>query len=181
MLVLVVNGKYPDFNKNNNLSPLSWDNSIVSYSVVSSFGAYLMRNYGGAELLHNMVDNNLINKEALMYAVHKHANGASKTFDDLIHDWGVAVLLSKRDDIPLDSGVVYNKGDFISSEYNSIHYELGSINFFNYNPTPKAATQMGKIAPNANFYYKVGEQIKGNINLDISNIKGLKASIVVVK
>ena len=53
-----------------------------------------------------------------MYATHQHSNGTSKTFDDLIHEWGVAVLLSKRDDIAKDSGYLYNAGDYISSEHN---------------------------------------------------------------
>lgn len=175
------NGRYSLFNKNNRLSPLSWDNTLENYSTVSSFGAYLMRNYGGAEFLHNIVDNKLINEEALMYAVHQNANGEDKTFDDLIHEWGVAVLLSKRDDIPQDSGFLYNAGDFIDSEYDRINYSLGSINFFNYNPLPTIESKMGKVAPKSNFYYKVGENLKGNVNLDISDTTGLNVSVVVVK
>ena len=175
------NGRYPLFNNNNTLSPLSWDNSLENYSTVSSFGAYLLRNYGGAEVLHHIVNNNLINEEALMYAVHKHANGKSKTFDDLIHDWGVAVLLSKRDDISSDSGLLYNTGDFMVSEYNNVHYNLGSINFFNYNHTPVIHTTMGQVSPKANYYYKVGENLKGDINVDISDITGLNVSVVIVK
>jgi len=176
-----INGRYPLFNKNNTLSPISWDNTLENYSTVSSFGAYLLRNYGGANVLHNIVNNNLINEEALMYAVHKHANGKSKTFDDLIHEWGVSVLLSKRDDISHESRYLYNTGDFISSEHNGIYYNLGSINFFNYNPTPTIHTTMGKVAPKSNYYYKVGENLKGDIHVDILGTTGLNVSVVVVK
>ena len=175
------NGRYPLFNKNNKLSPISWDNSLENYSTVSSFGAYLMRNYGGAELLHNIVDNDLINKEALIYAIHKNINGKSKTFDDLIHEWGVAVLLSKRDDIVSDSGELYNAGDFISSDFSGIHYDLGSINFFNYSITPALATTMSQIAPHSNYYYKVGENLKGDVDVEILGTRGLNVSVVVVK
>ncbi len=175
------NGRYPLFNINNRLSPKSWDNTLANYSTVSSFGAYLMRNYGGAELLHNIVNNNLLNEEALMYAVHKDANGKSKTFDDLIHEWGVAVLLSKRDDISVDSGKLYNAGDYISSNFNGINYNLGSINFFNYSSKPTLATTMGQVSPKSNYYYKVGENLKGDIDVDISDTAGLNISVVVVK
>jgi len=175
------NGRYPLFNQNNSLSPTSWDNSLANYSTVSSFGAYLLRNYGGAKLLHNVVDNNLINEEALMYAVHQHVNGKSKTFDDLIHEWGVAVLLSKRDDVSIDSGVLYNAGDFISSDFNGVHYDLGSINFFNYNIAPVLSANMGQVSPQSNYYYKVGENLKGTIDLDILNSRSLNVSVVVVK
>jgi hypothetical protein len=175
------NGRYPIFNENNTLSINSWDNILANYSTVSSFGAYLLRNYGGAELLHNIVETNLLNEEALMYAVHQHVNGKLKTFDDLIHEWGIAVLLSKRDDISSDGGELYNAGDYISSDYNGIHYNLGSINFFNYSKTPTLQTSMGQIVPNGNYYYKVGENLTGDIDVEVSDIDGLNVSIVVVK
>jgi hypothetical protein len=175
------NGRYPLFNENNTISLKAWDNSLENYSTVSSFGAYLLRNYGGAKLLHNIVNSNYINEEALMDAIHQHANGKSKTFDDLIHEWGVAVLLSKRDDISTDAGVLYNAGDYISSDFNGIHYDLGSINFFNYKTQPLLATSMGKISSHSNYYYKVGENLKGDIDVDISGTTGLNVSVVVVK
>jgi hypothetical protein len=175
------NGRYPLFNKNNQLSPLSWDNQLANYSTVSSFGAYLLRNYGGAELLHDIVYNNYLNEDALMYAVHQNVNGKFKTFDDLIHEWGVAVLLSKRDDIASDSGELYNAGDFISSDYNNIHYPLGSVNFFNYRSLPTLSTTMGQVAPKSNYYYKVGEKLKGDIDVEILDTAGLNVSVVVVK
>jgi len=176
-----INGRYPLFNTNNTLSMASWDNTLEDYSKVSSFGTYLLRNYGGAELLHDIVHSKFINEEALMDAVGKHSNGKSKTFDDLIHEWGVAVLLSKRDDILGDSGYIYNAGDYISSEHNGINYSLGSINFFNYTPAPFIHTSMEKIAPKSNYYYKVGENLRGDINLNILDTTGLNVSVVVVK
>ncbi len=175
------NGRYPLFNQNNRLSPESWDNTLENYSTVSSFGAYLMRNYGGAKLLHDIVYSEFINEEALMDAVHKDANGKSKTFNDLIHEWGVAVLLSKRDDISVDGGKLYNSGDYISSSFNNIQYDLGSINFFNYNPVPFIYTTMGQVSPKSNYYYKVGENLKGDIDVNISQTTGLNVSVVVVK
>lgn len=175
------NGRYPLFNKNNTLTLASWDNSLEDYSKVSSFGAYLQRNYGGAQLLHDIVHSEFINKKALMDAVGKHSNGKEKTFDNLIHEWGVAVLLSKRDDIAKDSGYLYNAGDYISSEHNGITYNLGSINFFNYNPTPIIESSMGEVKPKSNYYYKVGENLQGDIDLDILETTGLNVSVVVVK
>lgn len=176
-----LNGPFPLFNKNNSMSIESWDNSLEDYAQVSSFGAYLLRNYGGPKVLHDMVHNAYTDKRAIEYAVHQNVNGASKTFDDLIHDWGVAVLMSKRDDLALDSGLLYNTGDYISTQYNGIDYDLGSINFFNYSPTPSIHTSMGTVNPKGNYFYKVGENLNGDVIINLGDTTNLTTSVVVVK
>ena len=40
---------------------------------------------------------------------------------------------------------------------------------------------MGEIAPKSNYYYKVGENLKGDIDLDIKATAGFNVSVVVVK
>jgi hypothetical protein len=176
-----LNGRYPLFNKNPNLSLTTWDNTLADYSKVSSFGAYILRNYGGAKLLHDIVDNSLTDKEALMYAVHLHPEGKDKSFDDLIHDWGIAILLSQRDDLLSESGYLYNQGDFLLSEYNGINYNLGSINFFNYTPNPLTHSSMGLISPQSNYFYNVGNKLTGDVDLNITGILGLNVSVIITK
>ncbi|MBU1669083.1 hypothetical protein KKC13_11745 [bacterium] len=176
-----LNGQFPLFNSNNSMIINSWDNSLADYSKVSSFGAYLLRNYGGGKVLHDMVHNIYTDERAIEYAVHQHENGASKTFDDLIHDWGVAVLMSKRDDLALDSGFLYNAGDYISTQYNGVNYDLGSINFFNYNPSPTIHSSMGTVSAKGSYFYKVGENLTGDVVIDIGDTSNLTASVVVVK
>lgn len=40
---------------------------------------------------------------------------------------------------------------------------------------------MGQVAPKSNYYYKVGEKLKGDVNIDISKTAGLNVSVVVEK
>lgn len=176
-----LNGPYPLFNSNNSMVLDSWDNSLADYAKVSSFGAYLLRNYGGAKLLHDIVHNAYTDKRAIVYAVHQHPNGASKTFDDLVHDWGIAVLMSKYDNLASDSGFLFNTGDYISTQYNGINYDLGSINFFNYNPSPTIHSSRGTVNAQGNYFYKVGENLTGDVEVNIGDTTNLTTSVVVVK
>ena len=159
------NGRYPLFNENNTLSLTSWNNQLEDYSKVNAFGTYLIRNYGGAELLHDIMHNTYADKQAIVDAVNKSADGLGKTFDNLLSEWGTAVLLSDNDnliDVPF-----YNTGDFTYSTYNSTTYEMGSINFFNYNPLPTIYTTAGRVSAQGNYYYKVGNNLTGDITINL--------------
>ncbi|CAA6802276.1 MAG: Unknown protein [uncultured Campylobacterales bacterium] len=123
-----IDGRIPVFNKFSQDSLTVWGNSYIDYSTVYSFGSFLLRNYGGASLLHTMMQNNLTDEQIVTASL-----GNSKTLEQLIQDWQTSVVLSKHTNAP--SGYIYNTGDWINSTYNGVTYKLGSINFFNYNPT----------------------------------------------
>ena len=176
-----INGRYPLFNESNGKSLTSWTGSLEDYSKVSAFGAYLLRNYGGAQLLHDIVNNKFTDEQAILDAVHKHAKGEGKSFDDLIHDWGIAVLLSNKEDLEEESIYVYNRGDFTLTEYNGVVYNLGAINFFNYDSSPQMASSMGEVRSKANYYYQVGEGLTGTVELTLEDISNLNVSVVIVK
>jgi len=170
-------GRYPDFNKYNTLSLTSWDGTLADYSKVNAFGAYLVRNYG-VGILHDIVQSKYVHEDAVEYAIQKTPEGENKTFDDLLREWGVAVILSSIEspnNLP-----TYNTGDFIESSYNNITYDLGSINFFNYSPQPKFYTTAGKVKPQGNYYYKVGENLKGIIDLNIT-LNGTTEATLIAK
>ncbi|MBT5826497.1 MAG: DUF4214 domain-containing protein [Gammaproteobacteria bacterium] len=159
------NGRYPLFNANNTLSLPTWNNQLQDYSKVSAFGAYLTRNYGGAKLLHDIMHNTYENEQAIVDAVGKTADGSGKTFNNLLNEWGIAVLLStieSPENLP-----TYNTGDFTLDTYNSTTYKMGSINFFNYDSLPTIYTTAGTIQAQANYYYKVGDNLTGIITLDL--------------
>lgn len=158
-------GRYPKFNANNTLSLTSWSNSSADYSKVNAFGAYLIRNYGGAKLLHDIVHNVHVDEQAIIYAVRKSTGGSEKTFVDLQREWGIAVLLSDNEN--LENLPTYNTGDFTFSEYRRTRYQMGSINFFNYSPTPMLQTSVGTISKQANYFYKIGDGIRGKMSLDL--------------
>jgi hypothetical protein len=171
-----INGRFPDFNSNNDKSLTEWTGG-VSYSLVGAFGAYLTRNYGGAKVLrdiqHYKNDNSI---DSIVSAVNNNG-GKDKSFDDILKDWGIGVMLSDFENLP-NSMPRYNFGDFIYSTLDDITYELGSINFFNYEPKPKFHTTSGTINAYANYYYKVGEDLSGNVDINISIPSNVTATLI---
>ncbi len=159
------NGRYPLFNENNTLPLTAWNNQLKDYSKVNAFGAYLIRNYGGAQLLHDIMHNTYIDEQAVVDAVNKSAEGSGKTFKNLLSEWGTAVMLSDYDnliDVPF-----YNTGDFTYSTHNGTTYEMGSINFFNYDPLPTIHTTAGTVEAQGNYYYKIGTDLTGDVTIDL--------------
>ena len=158
-------GRYPLFNMHNRLSLTAWNNQLADYSKVNAFGTYLIRNYGGAKLLHDIMHNTYVDEQAVVDAVNKSVEGSGKTFDNLLSEWGTAVLLSNiesPENLP-----AYNTGDFTYISYNSIEYDLGSINFFNYNPLPTIYRTAGIVQAQGNYYYKVGDNLTGDVTIDL--------------
>ena len=171
-----IEGRYPLFNANNTLSLTAWNGQLADYSKVNAFGAYLLRNYGGAELLHNIMHNSFEDEQAVVDAVNKSPDGAGKTFANLLSEWGVAVMLSDHEslvDVPF-----YNTGDFTLSTYNNSTYELGSINFFNYIPLPTIYTTAGTVEAKGNYYYKIGDNVTGDVTLSLQLNGNTEATLI---
>ncbi len=170
-------GRYPLFNQNNNsLSLTAWNGILADYSKVNAFGAYLVRNYGGAKVLHDIMHNAFENENAVVDAVTKSVQGSGKTFNMLLKEWGVAVLLSDNEN--LQNTPEYNTGDFTLDTYNNSTYELGSINFFNYSPIPTLNTSAGTVQAQGNYYYKVGDNLTGTVNIDLTLNGTIEATLI---
>ena len=56
-----------------------WNDSSNNYANVYAFGAYLLRNYGGPELLKKILDNDKINVESLTAALEEFSEGMDFT------------------------------------------------------------------------------------------------------
>ena len=171
-----VNGRYPKFNEDPTLSLTAWDNTLADYAKVSAFGTFLTRNYGGAKILHDIMHNTYIHEDAIMDAVHKTPQGEGKTFADLLREWGLAVILSdieSPEDLP-----TYNTGDFTPDTYKNSTYQLGSINFYNYNPVPVTKTAAGTVKPEGNYYYKLGDGLTGDITIDLTLDSSTEATLI---
>lgn len=167
-------GRYPLFNANNTLSLTSWTNQLEDYSKVNAFGAYLIRNYGGEKLLHDIMHNAFENEQAVVSAVQ----GSGKTFNDLLHEWGISVLLSDHIDAQRNL-YSYNTNDFSVSLKDQTIYKIGSINFFNYDPEPSIETSMNPIKPQGNYYYKVVTNQTGDFNVTITKDPNVIVSAVI--
>jgi hypothetical protein len=172
-------GRFPLFNRNISLTLTKWNNNREDYSKVGAFGSYLIRNYGGAKLLHDILHNKYTNEKAIVHAIQKSPNGLDKDFDMLMHDWGIAVLLSSSTDLGVDSGYLYNLGDFLYTEYQDSIYSMGSINFFNYTEQPHISTELDNIEPKSNLYYKINSNSMRDINITINNNSDIMVTLVV--
>jgi len=166
-------GPFPTFNKNIDKSLTEWKNRWEDYAMVASFGAYLIRNYNGAEILHNILHNNYTNKEAIVYAINRNRED-KESFGDILQNWAIAIMVSSNDNIDKDNKYIYNIGDFIETTYKNNNYSLGSIDFFKYENLPKILTNTKKINinPNSNIYYKIPKDNFINITIEANpNIK----------
>ncbi len=173
-----VEGRYPTFNESNTLSLTAWNNQLADYAKVNVYGAYLLRNYGGAKLLHDIMYNSFSDKQAVVDAVNKSNNGGGKTFANLLNEWGVAVMLSDHDNL-VDTPV-YNIGMLFDDVYGTenIIYEMNSINFFNYIPQPTIYTTAGTIQPQGNYYYKIGDNVTGDFNITLELNSQTEATLI---
>ena len=174
-----IKGRYPLFNQNNRLSLTTWQEIFFNYSNVNAFGAYLIRNYGGAKLLHDILHDRHQNEDAIVTAINKTPKGTEKTFNDLLKEWGVAVILSDNKNLSEDLPR-YNTGDFIENSYNNSIYQMGSINFFNYIPKPNFFRSLGRVSRQGNYYYKVGSNLSGDIELNLT-LNGQTETTLIVK
>lgn len=103
--------------------------TIYYYSLAYSFGAYLTRNYGGAEIIRSIVHSSDSTAGCVADAAAS-CSGGSESMVGLLRKWGAAVLLSSRTDAP--EYYRYNSGGAFTSSVGGETYSLGSINMYNY-------------------------------------------------
>ena len=143
---------------------------LEDYPVAYAFGAWLARNYGGVDFLHNVVSSPYADKAAIEYAVQAYTGG-TESFERLLQRWGGAIFLSDKTDAP--SKYQYNSGGWFTSAINGNEYNLGSINLYNYNPAPEIATSASQLssgltAPGTNVYLLAKENASGKLAWDIT-------------
>jgi len=172
------NGRYPLFNANNRLSLTTWNGQLANYSTVNAFGAFLLRNYGGAKVLHDIMHNGFTDAQAVVFAVNQTPKGAGKTFNTLLKEWGTAVLLSDNNFLG-ENLPRYNTGGYLPNLFNNSQYNIGSVNFFNYNPQPLTSAATGTIQNQGNYYYKVGTGLTGDIDISLKLHNQTEATLIV--
>jgi hypothetical protein len=122
-------GRLPLFINYPGESLSEWGYDLESYSVAYAFGAWLARNYGGAELLNRLMNCSSTGPASIEDIVALET-GHGESFDRILQRWSAAALLSDATDAPF--GYEYNSGGFFDSTVNGNAYRLGSINLFNY-------------------------------------------------
>ena len=156
-------GRLPLYNSKNHYDLLNWsrrsDERILNYSKTYALGAYLMRNYGGANFIRELIQNNYTGIESIVNAVNANGGNGLK-YGDILQKFGVANLLSDQTTSPI--GYKFNTGGWISSTINGITYDLGSINLYNYWPRPNVYNELPySQQPNSNILYKAGDKLSG--------------------
>lgn len=156
-------GRLPRYNSNNEYNLLNWSSNqserLLNYSKTYALGAYLMRNYGGVNLIKELIQNNSTGVNSIVQAVNFNGGGGLN-YEDILQRFGAANLLS--DKTTMSAGYIYNTGSWITSTINGIAYDLGSINLYNYSPSPYIYNDLPWIQqPGSNIYYRAGSNLSG--------------------
>ena len=138
-----------------------------------------MRNYGGANFIRELIQNNFTGAESIVEAVNANG-GAVSGYGDILQRFGAANLLSDRTD--MTAGYLFNTGVWSNSTVNVTTYNLGSINLYNYSPKPYIYSSLPTSQkPGSNILYKAGDNLSGE---NVWYFKGVDADTrvtVVVK
>jgi len=73
---------------------LTGADAVISYSTAYPFGAYLIRNYGGPQLIKAMLDNSSVNYDSVTQALRSVNNDSSLNFDKALEHYAEALLYS---------------------------------------------------------------------------------------
>ncbi len=200
----ILRGRLPRFNYFNDQSLVDWRGDskevLADYAVSYAFGAYLLRNYGGPELLGALMGNpNTVspatasNQDIVLSALA--SLGYPMDYGDLLRRWAQAVLLSHRTDAP--QGYRYNRGGYFVYPYAGLRYRLGSINLYNYEfwlsddgsavlqgpylYSDSPAWAYDKQPDYSSYYYLVGSNLSGEIPIELRNIEPDRRIGVVIR
>jgi len=103
------------------------DYYLLLYSYKYAYGAYLLRNYGGAALLREIATNNLVNEASITAALNK-AYDSSVNFQYTLKRFGEALVYTR----PLPEGVMtFDKT--VSNTINGVTYTSYGFNIWNMN------------------------------------------------
>lgn len=111
-----------------------WNNNaqLASYAVAYTFGAYLARNYGGAELIQKAAQNGSVDKDSITEALK--AMGYDETFDSAYIKFAQALVLNNTDK---QNTVTLNK-DAKTYQFSGYTYPMTAINLWSYNTVNNA-------------------------------------------
>ncbi|MCL2557675.1 MAG: hypothetical protein FWE09_04280 [Treponema sp.] len=88
-----IKARMPRYRMNyNQIGVTEWDGSSNAYATAVAFGAYLLRNYGGADLLKNILANDKTNIESISLALDEISPGMD--FESALLRFGEAMIFS---------------------------------------------------------------------------------------
>lgn len=110
------------------ISEYNSKNQICSYATAFSFGSFIARNFGGAELVQKISQNSLVDNDSITDAVNS-LNGTKYTYDDLFEKYLLALFGNSTytHNKDADCTLKYNLGDYSSNSY---EYPMTAYNIF---------------------------------------------------
>jgi hypothetical protein len=177
----ITDGRIPDFNQDSYYRlAVTSKYDVYDYSTSYAFGAWLARNYGGAELLQRIVQCPQTDSTAVVNAAAA-ASGKTESMERLLEKWSAAVLISDTTAAP--PGYRYNTGAWSTSSAGGMSYNLGSIDIFNYTPALLVFNSNSQVftAPyysSSNVYFLAASKLAAAKTFSISLPQGLLMSVV---
>lgn len=112
------------------ISEYNSKNQICSYATAFSFGSFIARNFGGAELVQKISQNSYVDNDSITNAVNS-LNGTEYTYDDLFEKYLLALLGNSTYTHNKNAvcTLKYNSGDYSSAPY---EYPMTAYNIFEY-------------------------------------------------
>lgn len=105
---------------------------LASYTVAYTFGAYLARNYGGAELIQKAAQNGSVDKDSITEALK--AMGYDETFDSAYIKFAQALVLNKT----YKQGTATLYKDAKTYQFSGYTYPMTAIDLWSYNTVNNA-------------------------------------------
>lgn len=102
----------------------SGDDVMISYANAYAFGAYLLRNWGGVKLIHEIATNGYSDREAITQALK--TLGYSEDFNSVLAKFGETFINTSK------SGITFNKGNN-SDTFNGTTYSYTPIDILSDN------------------------------------------------
>ncbi len=139
--------------RDKNHAPNAGDNDVYySYANAYIFGAYLLRNFGGINLIKNLATNDYVNEEAVTNALTNTSQNTTSihTFEQALKEFYHVILNPKGSSYTLNKGVTYAQ--------NGYTFACTAINLFNYitmsssNMTEEVAEKYYQASKYNNYY-----------------------------
>lgn len=173
----ICDGRIPRYLFNHGARGVSqWEGELWNYGINFSFGAYLLRNYGGIQFVKEAYGTERKNEAALSYALNKHIHGLN--MGEAIRRWGVAILLSDREDASDTYRMNNGKDGFALADLGTAaSYTVGSINYYNYRNSCSSSHGALRIFNTAeSAFYALGRYQDGHSNVTFAVAENLNGS-----
>ncbi|OQY31180.1 MAG: hypothetical protein B6241_14700 [Spirochaetaceae bacterium 4572_59] len=143
---------------------------LRSYSLMYAYGAYLMRNFGGPEVLQRL-QHDATNYSDLPDALNFTSNN-TEALNNSIPLFNASVLLSSRTD--MEESLRFNIDGWFNYTFGGQSYRLSSLDFYSYVYPPhiytsEEADQITSIPPRTFYFIGETENISDKYHIETSS------------